>query len=335
MKAKIIFVERKFWEYVSIEKVFRQIEKHISKEKFDCSFRQMPYGNSLTAIIKNLLFFRPPPADVYHITGHIHYMALVLPKRKTILTIHDLGFMNTRKGLRRFALKKLFVDFPLKRAGYITAISEATKKEIVQYTGCEAGKIRVVENPLQDVYKPDAKKNFDYRCPTILQIGTAHNKNLLNLIKALHGISCTLVIIGKLERKIVDALAEHQIRFENRYDLSDTDVKAEYQRADVLTFCSTFEGFGLPVIEAQAMGTPVVTSNISPLTEVAGDAAHFVDPKDFNSIRKGILKVLNDDFYRENLIAAGTENVKRFEAKNAAFRYENLYGEVLKANVEN
>ncbi len=335
MKTKIVFVERKFQEFVSIEKVFRQIAKNLSKENFDSVFRQMPFGNNLTGLIKNLLFFRRPPSEIYHITGHIHYMALVLPKKKTVLTIHDLGFLKTRNGLRRFILKKLFLDLPLKKAGYITAVSDATKREIAFYTNCESDKIRVIENPLHDILTTCERKSFQTICPNILQVGTGANKNVINLVKALKDIVCRLVIIGKLDDKLMTALEENKIHFENKFGLTDAEMKNEYQKADIVVFCSTFEGFGLPVIEGQAMGTPVVTSDISPLREVAGGAAQFVQPDDVMSIRNGILKVLNDEEYRQSLIESGIVNVRRFDARQVASQYEDLYKEVIKANLKN
>ena len=75
------------------------------------------------------------------------------------MTIHDLGFLHTRKGLRRFVLKKLFLDFPVKKLKYVTAISEATKNEIIKFTNCDEKKIRLIENPIGD-FRGLGKKNF-------------------------------------------------------------------------------------------------------------------------------------------------------------------------------
>jgi glycosyltransferase involved in cell wall biosynthesis len=76
-------------------------------------------------------------------------------------------------------------------------------------------------------------------------------------------------------------------------------MRNEYLRADLVAFCSTFEGFGLPIIEAQAMRTPVVSSELSPMKEVAGDGAVLVDPFDVSKIREGILKIINNDDFRD------------------------------------
>lgn len=329
MKKKILFIERKFWGFVSIEKVFAQISKNLNANRFESDFVKVAFGNNFTGVLKNLLFFRKPEADIYHITGHIHYLALILPRNKTVLTIHDLGFLHLRKGLRRYVLKKLFLDFPIKKLKYITAISETTKKEILANTDCTPEKIRVIENPLQEQFLNVENPGFNKECPVILQIGTLANKNVPNLIEALRGIRCRLRLIGKLDEIILKALEANKIVYENKCDLNDAAIKKEYENADLVTFCSTYEGFGLPVIEAQAMRKPVLTSNLSPLREVSGGAAFLADPRSPSNIREGILKIIYDDDFREKIIAEGVENIKRFEPFVIAKQYEKLYDEIV------
>jgi len=331
MKTKILFIERKFWEFVSIEKVFRQIAATLSKEKFEYSFCQMPFGNSFKEVFKNILFFRKSEAKIYHITGHIHYISLVLPRNRTVLTIHDLRFLHNRKGLRRFVLKKLFLDLPVKKLKYITAISQTTKAEILKFTGCDENKIHLIDNPIRE-FKNTENQIFNTTCPTILQIGTMTNKNLPNLINALKGIDCKLRVIGRLDEKLSKKLKESEIEYSNAFDLDDDEMEEEYRNADIIAFCSTYEGFGLPIIEGQMMRTPVITSNLSPMKEVSGGAAFLADPFNVESIRAGILKILRESDYRESLIEKGIENVKRFDQHKIAEQYENLYAEILSNN---
>jgi glycosyltransferase involved in cell wall biosynthesis len=326
---KIIYIERKFWEWVSIEKVFRQIAEGLSPSRFQTAFQQVPYGNSLFGTIKNLLFFKKEPADIYHVTGQIHYITLILPAKKTVLTIHDLRFLHDRKGLRRIVLKKLLLDWPVRKLRYITAISDATKNEIMRYTKCDERKIRVIENPLRDEFVPSIEKPFDKTKPTLLQIGTTVNKNIPNLIRAIDGLSCRLVIIGRINSEIRDLLESHRIEFENKMDLSDAELVSEYERADIVSFCSTYEGFGLPIIEAQAMHKSVITSDFSPMKEVAGGAAIQVDPDDPREIRKGIEKIINDEALRAGLIRSGLENVARYQPELIARVYEEYYESIL------
>jgi len=328
MKTKILFVERKASEAVSIEKVFRQVARNLSKGSFTTAFQQLAYPNNTLGTIKNLLTFRKAEADVYHVTGHVHYIALVLPKNKTLLTIHDAGILRIRSGLRRYILKKLLFDLPIKKLKYITAVSETTKKEIVYYTKCDEKKIRVIENPLQEDFYATRKKKFAEEFPVILQIGTTANKNLCNTVKALEGINCQLNIIGEIGVEIMNLLEEKKIIYKNKSGLDNKQIREEYANADIVTFCSTFEGFGLPIIEAQAMLTPVVTSNISPLREVAGEAAALADPYDYKSIRSGVRRIINDENYRKKLVANGVENIKRFKSEKIAVLYEELYREI-------
>ncbi len=330
---KILFIERKPDAFVSIERVFRQVAGNLSVSTFEGGFQKLDFGNSLSGIIKNLLLFKKKNADINHITGHIHYMALVFPRNKTVLTIHDLGFLHTKNKIRRFFLKKLFLDWPVRKMKYLTVISESTKKEILAVTKCETDKIIVIENPLDDsLVSTGIAKDFNNVCPTILQIGTMENKNIPVLIDALAGVNCKLRIIGKLNENQTELLAKSEIWFENRFELNDQEMRSEYENADVVTFCSTYEGFGLPIIESQAMRKPVITSNLSPMREVSGGAAFLADPFDHLSIREGINKIVHNKQYRENLIKRGIENIKRFNSKSITRKYETLYEEILSAN---
>lgn len=332
MPVSINFIERRFDEFVSIEKVFRQVEKGLNKEKFAAFFQQLPFFNSLSGMVKNAVFFRRKSADVYHVTGHIHYIALALPKRNTVLTVHDLRFLHDRSGLRGYVLKKLLLDFPVKRLNYITAISEATKNEIVAQTKCRADKITVIENPLDEFFTADDKPEFNAAMPNILQIGTAPNKNLVNLVGAVENLNCRLTIIGKLDDATRNLLAEKRVRFDNKSNLDGEALKDEYRRADLVAFCSLYEGFGLPIIEAQAMRTPVLTSDVSPLKEVAGAGALLVDPRDCGSIRAGIARIVGDENLRKNLTEKGLENIERFRPRAIAWQYERLYERIINDN---
>lgn len=326
---RILFIERQPSVFVSIESVFRQVAAHISSDRFATDFQQMPFGNSLLGIVKNLLFFKPREADLYHVTGHIHYIALRLPADRTVLTIHDLGFLHTRRGLRRLVLKKLFLDWPLRKLKYITAVSQKTKDEILDNTNCDPDKILVIDNPLTDGFGNSSSKVFDTERPTILQIGITDNKNIPRLAEAITGLPCRLLIVGGADSDLISLLSTAGIDYEIKGFLERSDIVDLYRNADLITFCSTYEGFGLPIIEAQACGKPVITSNLSPMKEVGGGAAIFVDPHDAADIRRGILQVIESAELRKKLIGDGLENVKRFDPKLIAKKYEMLYLEVL------
>lgn len=330
MTAKLTFVERKASSFVSIERVFRHVNESLG-DQFDTSFVQLPYDNSLVGLIKNLLFFERQESDIYHVTGHCHYIALRLPAGRTVLTVHDLFFMNNRTGIRRWFLKKLYLDWPLRRAKNVTAISEATKAEIAKYLPDVAERIIVVENPLdpQFEYLP---KEFNEEKPEILQLGTVVNKNVPRLIRALSGLPCRLTLVGKIDEEISSALKSSKIEYRTIDRLADDKLIDAYRNADIVSFCSTYEGFGLPIIEAQAVGRVVVTSDLSPMKEVAGVGAVLVDPFDEVSIREGFERVISDSSLRSILVENGLSNVARFSAKRAADSYSGVYQRVLVDN---
>lgn len=261
---------------------------------------------------------------VNHITGDIHFAILAFPSRGSILTVHDCGFMDHRNPVARFILWLFWLKLPLAHAQVVVAISEATKADLIRFTGCRAEKIRVIPTLIKTHFTP-SPKSFPVQKPRILHIGMAHNKNLLRHIEALAGIDCTLHIIGKISAEVQAHLQDFAIDYYNEYDLTDAQVQAAYHDCDLLLFASTLEGFGMPILEAQTVGRPVVTSNLSSMPEVAGTAACLVDPLSVASIREGVQRVIHDAPYREGLIAAGFENVKRFQAETVARAYGEVY----------
>jgi len=335
-KIKIAYIDRKYWRKgffaLSIEKIFSQIERLLDKDRYDVSTVKLPFGNSALDLLLNLIMFRRPNADIYHVTGQIHYIALVLPLDRTVLTIHDLVFLQgSINGLKKLVLKKLFLDWPVNRLKWITAVSETTKQEIISKTKCPPDKIKVIEDPVQDHFLNAERKEFNGSYPMVLHVGITPNKNITRLIEALSGIKCRLKIVGNMTDEIRSALGSTDIDHEIVSELSDQDMRDAYQTADMVAFCSTYEGFGLPIIEAQSIGVPVVTSNLSPMKDVSGGAAALVDPFDVESIRQGILRVINDDEFRNKIVNEGFANAKRFAPQRIAKQYQELYDEMLKA----
>jgi len=267
--------------------------------------------------------------DVNHVTGDINFLVLGLPARNTILTVLDCGFLHRDNPVSRAIIKWFWLDLPVRHVHYITAISESTKQEVIKYTNCNPDKIRVIPVVITSDFYP-VPQPFNAVHPRILHIGTAFNKNLNRHIEALAGIPCTLHIIGKIGPEIVELLEHHQIRYENGFELTAEQVFEAYKKCDLLLFASLIEGFGMPILEAQTIGRPVVTSNTTSMPEVAGDGACLVDPYEVQSIKAGILKVINVANYRDNLVDAGHKNVKRYQALQVAEQYADLYREVLR-----
>lgn len=264
---------------------------------------------------------------VNHITGDVHFLAFLLRKRNTLLTICDLVTLHRLHGLRRVVFFFLWYWLPIKRVALISVISESTKRELIYHCNVDPGKVRVVYCPVSDSFQP-VPKPFNYIKPIILQIGTGLNKNVERVAMALEGIPCHFRVIGKLNNEQISVLQQHRIEFSSSANISDEAVVEEYRRCDMLVFVSTYEGFGLPIVEAQATGRPVVTSNIFSMPEVAGSAAFLADPLNIASIREGVRKVIEDTAYRDSLIQLGFENVVRFHSAKIAKQYVALYQEL-------
>ncbi len=283
---------------------------------------------------------------MFHITGDVHYAILALPKDRTILTIHDLVFLHTYSGLRRALLKWIFLDLPVKKAKYITTISEKSKQEILDYTNCNPEKILVIPNPVDPIFaastpstsstpstvltslnlpQPPSTSLTTSTPSTLLFLGTKPNKNLELTIAALFGLDLHLRIIGELTRKQEEMLAKFKINYSVVFSISPEQLVEEYRNAKVILFPSTYEGFGLPVIEGFQAERPVITSNISPMKEVAGDAAVLVDPYSVASIREGVINLLSSHQRQMELVEAGKEKVANYQPGFIAGLYQELW----------
>lgn len=310
--------------YFSIEKVFSLIEPLLQK-KVSIQKTFMPrHKISLATLTKNILFVKKLKADVYHVTGDIHYAVFGLPTRRTILTIHDCVFMYQASGMKRILLYYLFLKWPVKKSALITTVSEKSKEDIIRFTACSPEKVIVIADSYDEriSFKPYL---FNKQRPVILFVGITPNKNLFRVIEALAGIECVLHIIGKIPDAEREQLEKKSISFKESYKLSDEELRCAYVEADIVLFPSLFEGFGLPIIEAQQTGRPVITSNISPMKDVAGGAACLVDPFSSKCIREGIIKVIEESEYREQIIRQGLINAEQYKPERIANSYFELY----------
>ena len=154
---------------------------------------------------------------------------------------------------------------------------------------------------------------------------TLTNKNLERTIKALEGLPIELHIIGKLNEKQLDLLNIHKIRYTNACDLTFEEVIQSYLACDIVCFVSTYEGFGMPVIEAQTLEKPILTSNIASIPEIALDSAVLIDPFSVKAIREGLLSLLKNEHLRKEKIVEGYKNIERFKIQNITEQYINMY----------
>ena len=316
----------------SIARVFKSVIKGI-RSQFDAKVEQSyvkPIGYWLISMFINGLRYGFKSYlhtnKIYHITGCVHYLACFMNPRNTILTIHDLVILNdasVNKYYRSF-IYWLWYYIPIKRLKYVTCISEATKNDIINRFPWAASKLTVISDPIDDMYRyiPNEYNNV---LPTILHVGTRSNKNLERVIEALNGIKCHLRIIKPLEAHQIRLLEKYQINYTNAYNLTDEEMVEEYCKADIISFPSLFEGFGMPIIEGQTVGRPIVTSDREPMKSVAGNGALLVNPESVDSIRTGFLSVMNNDALRQLLIKKGLDNARRFNYLVIAEKYYKYY----------
>ncbi len=333
MKAiKVILAYRSPGRFWSIECLFDCVAKAFPA-LVDVAVATAPCGRAnLRSLLANLLWFQSlKDCDVIHQTGDIHYAILAVWRKPVVLTIHDLRFIEEAHGLKRILFWWLWLYLPCLRASRVTVISEFTKARLLALCRINSTKVHVIPDCVGPEFTA-VTKSWPVGKPRLLFVGTTENKNLPRMAKACAGLSVHLVVLGKLSPAQHGLLLGEGLAFEQHSNLNRQEVIALYSGCDLVAFPSTYEGFGMPIIEGQAVGRPVLTSDLSPMREVAGGGALLVDPLSVEAIRAGLLRLLNDAGLRENLVAAGFKNVQQYSASAVAMQYANLYGKVLAAS---
>lgn len=325
---KINYFFREFQQHqISIEKLFDTIIKSIEKRGVKTYNIVNPYNFSIISIIRSMLYFRKNQAEINHITGDIHWAIFTLNAKKTILTIHDLVGINQYNGIKKWIYYIFWVYLPIKKAKYITVISDKTKNEILELIPSAESKITVIPN-LLTVEPIDTNFLKQNKLLNVLVVGTRSNKNIEKIFDAAKGKQIEITIIGDLSSSQLQKINENNLHYNNLINISDEVLLNCYDNADVLCFPSLYEGFGLPILEAQARNCAVITSNISPLKEVAGDGAIFVDPNSVQDISEA-LDVLENDEIRLDLILKGKQNIKNYLPEIITEKYIFLYNEII------
>ncbi|HEX9824444.1 MAG TPA: glycosyltransferase family 1 protein [Actinomycetota bacterium] len=263
--------------------------------------------------------------------------------RRVVLTVHDLAFRRfpeTAPHATRRWLGKL--DDALRRAAHVIVPSQATRDDLVELASFDADRVTVVPHGVdRGVFRPPAddevarvRRRFGIDGPYLVFIGGLEpRKNLPRLLRAFAEVpgDVRLVVAGAWVpwnpegvdqlRPVVDALPpETRARLVFPGYVGERDKVALLGGAEALAYPSRYEGFGLPVLEAMAVGTPVLTSTVSSLPEVAGDAAVLVDPDDEGAIAEGMTRLLSDRELAASLRAAGLERAARFSWDETAKR---------------
>jgi glycosyltransferase involved in cell wall biosynthesis len=271
--------------------------------------------------------------DVYHgLSNELPFFTNSLHTR-FVVTIHDLIFLRYPalfNPIDRFIYTQKYI-YACKKANVIIAVSEQTKRDIVQYFGTNESKVKVIyQNCNELFYKKIEQENLEtlkqkYKLqkPYILCVGTIEErKNQLNLVKAfgkseLKDLELILVGRGKAYKKEVQdyILANKLNNLKILSDVPNEDLPALYQAAHFFAYVSVFEGFGIPIIEALASEIPILAATGSCLEEAGGDAAIYVDPYNIDKMAEAINSLAINKMLRENLISNGKKQLLKFETK--------------------
>ena len=328
-KMKVALLFRAQGRFFSIEQLFTLIAEAMPAGVRTTMQLAPRGGASVKALCANLLWAaRLEGADVFHITGDIHYAALSFWRKPLVLTLLDLRFYEESNGWRRIVFWWFWIYLPCLRASRITVISHFTRDRLLEACLISASKLTVIPCCVAPHFiKQD--RDWPLGRPRLLQIGTTSNKNLVRVVEACAGLEVNLIVVGHLTALDRHLLSSSGVHWEEYQDLKPQQIVDLYAASDLIVFVSTYEGFGLPILEAQAVGRPVITSNISPMAEVAGEGALKVDPFDVGSIRNGLKCLLSHPELRNELVNKGFANVKNYSATAVAAQYAEVYREVL------
>lgn len=313
--------------HFSIENFYLDIFKKYKNEKYVFKFKHCPViSKGFFRRVYLIIWSYFNQGDINHILGDINFVCLLMNKNKTINTILDLYSLKRLSGLKKIIFKIFWLKIPLKKSRLIITISNKIKREIIENLKTNKKLIKVIDLSINKKFS--RKKQNINQIPNVLIIGTSINKNLENSIRSLKNIKCKLTIVGHIEQNYLNLLKKLNINYQNYVGISNNKVINLYKQSDILLFASIYEGFGIPILEAQKSGVPVVTSNLYPMKSVAGKGAYLVNPKNVRSIENGIKHILHNKKLRKRLIKEGYENEKRFNKEIIIQKYIECYNEL-------
>ncbi len=289
--------------------------------------------------------------DLYHAT---HYVLPIAPPSRVVVTIHDIihllypQFLPNRLA---FIYAQRMMRRSLARADRVIAVSENTKSDLMEYFEVDGSTIEVIHNGVDETFRHKLSemdldrwlRQLGIRRPYLLFVGNPKpHKNLDRVIQAyaraveLADFDAPLVCVGdRTAAQFKLRQRAEQLGIADRLYLlghvAQEALPALYQGATLFLYPTLYEGFGLPVVEAMASGTPVLTSNTSALKEVAGGHAHLVDPLDCERMAKAIARLVTDDDYREKLAEKGMARAADFRWDLCARQTLEVYRGVLEA----
>jgi glycosyltransferase involved in cell wall biosynthesis len=289
--------------------------------------------------------------DLFHAT---HYVLPPLWRSRAVVTIHDIIHVLYPQFLPSRAAHfyaRAMIRRALERADRIITVSYNTRHDLTDYFGVDAGRVEVIYNGVSPLFRTDVSQEEQRRVREKHRIpspylfflgGEKPHKNLQNVLKAFgearrrRSLPHALVLGGPMPRNrarreaLIDALDLRATVVETGI-LQEEDLPGLYAGADAFLYPTLYEGFGLPVIEAMACGTPVLTSSTSALQEIAGGFAYLVDPMDVDAIAGGIVLLTTDQRVREDFRELGKKRALDFNWDKAAEKTLEVYGAALQS----
>jgi glycosyltransferase involved in cell wall biosynthesis len=330
--------------------IFCRPEDRETLAALGANFRTVPEtsGNySMAEQVRIPMALRREGVTLFHAP---HYVLPPLIRCRSVVTIHDcIHLMFPQYLPNRFAFQyaRTSIRLAARGATRIMTVSESSKRDILRFVDTQPEKIDVIYNAYDERFGVEpreedvvrVRERYQLHDEFVLYAGNVKpHKNLERLIEALYLVRkrgldhLKLVLIGDeiskytaLRRAVHRYQLHKYVRFLGY--VPEETLAVMYRLAGVFVFPSLYEGFGLPPLEAMASGTPVVTSNLSSLPEVAGDAAVLVDPYDPHAIAEGIYRVLTDETLRRTLRLKGVARAGQFSWEQSVRRIREIYGE--------
>jgi len=328
----MIQVFRNFDRPNSVTKLYSNIHNDILKSYSVIQLIAPKSNAGFCNKLKNIFWLLKTPGELFHLTGDNSYFAwaLIITGRPYLVTILDMGMPGRRSWLKKLIFDPCYFLIPLIFAKRIVCISDYTKTELCKKYKELNRKTDVIHVAVSEYFTNTRNLvEKDEQCDDVvyvLQIATSnHNKNVGRSIEAIYGTGYHYIFVGDLSIEYSSQLDYLNIPYSHYKDIDEEQLLTLYDKATILLFPSLYEGFGMPIIEAQSRGVSVITSNIPPMNDISGDAAILIDPYSVNDIRSALLRVGSDLNLRLDLRKKGLENVNRFLPELIARKHVNLY----------
>lgn len=298
--------------YSSLRRRYQGALKHVKQFKMPPTVFEFLFNSLRTLPIESFI----GDVDIFHSSDWTQPPSKALK----VTTYHDLVPLKYPQWShpKIVTVAKRRLKIVEKEIDMVIAVSESTKKDLIEVSNIPEEKIKVIYEGVSEVFKPASSEEIKkfkekYKLPDQFVLGIAGvgtRRNLEAVRQSTSGFN--LIIAG-----------------ENIPLLSVEELRLLYSSAKVLLYPSFYEGFGLPILEAMACGTPVITSNVSSMPEVGGDAALYVNPKDISEIRKALQKVWGDSKLADDMKNKGIKRARQFTWKKCITETFNLYKDLL------